>query len=367
MSHQATKYGSTGGYETSTSKSSTLYGEGLLEDEETLVTSNSDSDDPPFEPRKKSAAKKGSVWSKVFIALVVISFFYFLNQKYEFLKPHNDINKNEKSDSSTVAPDTATKPVPAPIVPEPVVPEPVVPEPVVPEPVVPAPAVLPPVVPEPVVPSTPKEEIIAVPREVPFPKIHRSEYGAPAEGTVNFHLFDDSFLTEEKKLKVPMPTGAFWSNLVVRPTSDRGLSYPSMVYPYGFNWSLTMMQISYPPLRRLYDPLSIRDILNSDMAYTSVEQIVSRKIMSFDPLSVTIRFNSYNSMQYWESYLVQGSPYITTKYSATTPILTPLSIFHKFICARDASGNLNMNAPQIEGADRFGTCEVVYLPKVRFI
>ena len=114
MSHQATKYGSTGGYETSTSKSSTLYGEGLLEDEETLVTSNSDSDDPPFEPRKKSAAKKGSVWSKVFIALVVISFFYFLNQKYEFLKPHNDINKNEKSDSSTVAPDTATKPVPAP-------------------------------------------------------------------------------------------------------------------------------------------------------------------------------------------------------------------------------------------------------------
>jgi len=177
-------------------------------------------------------------------------------------------------------------------------------------------------------------------------------------------LFDDAFLTQDKKLKVPMPTGAFWTNLVVRPTSDRGISYPSMVYPYGFNWSPTMLQISYPPLRRLHDPLSIRDIFNPDMAFNSVEQITSRKVIAFDPLSVSVRFTSYDINQYWESYLVQGSPYITLKYSDTTPILTPISIYKKFFCARDAEGKINMNAPQIEGVDRFGICEVVHLPKM---
>jgi endoglucanase Acf2 len=159
-------------------------------------------------------------------------------------------------------------------------------------------------------------------------------------------------------LKVPFPTGAFWTNLVIKPTADRNLSYPIMSYPYAFKWNPSMMQISYPPLRRLTDTISIRDIFNPDMTIGTEENIVKRNVVRFDPLSVTLRFyeNQMDSeieqhseeadpaSTYWESYLVQGTPYITMKINEMTPVLTPLSIFMNLSCPRDANGDYKDNA-----------------------
>jgi len=159
-------------------------------------------------------------------------------------------------------------------------------------------------------------------------------------------------------LKVPFPTGAFWTNLVLKPTSDEGLSYPIFAYPYGFKWSPTTLVTSYPPLRRKVDATSIRDVFNPDLTFGSEEAIANRHVLSFDPLSVSVRFlisDHRNRSNYWESYIVRGSPYVTIFYRAATPVITPLSIFKSVMCPRDESGKYN-SAPahtkeQIEKGD----------------
>lgn len=214
-------------------------------------------------------------------------------------------------------------------------------------------------------------------RYVPFKTIDRKDMSMPASEIVFPALFHSSLqvLKNSTKrsasspmdndensdhlssamplLKVPFPTGAFWTNLVIAPTSDRGFSYPIMCYPYAYKWNPSILQISYPPLRRLTDKISIRDIFNPDMAFSTEETIVKRNVVRFDPLSVTLRFYStqVNSHEertgsdpdprssYWESYLVQGSPYVTAKFNDMTPIFTPLSVFQNFVCPRDANGN----------------------------
>jgi endoglucanase Acf2 len=181
--------------------------------------------------------------------------------------------------------------------------------------------------------------------QVPFPSIDRDTYGAnpvPASSIVDPSLFAPSLLGSSSLLKVPFPTAAFFTNLVIQPTGDRQLSFPIMVYPYGYKWNPFMLQVSYPPLRRLMDEVSIRDIFNPDLTLRTVEDVSSRQIQSFDPLSVTVRFqctatDDNNNQKkeeesFWETYMVQGSPYITAQYEHVTPILQPISIFQGISC-----------------------------------
>jgi len=77
-----------------------------------------------------------------------------------------------------------------------------------------------------------------------------------------------------------------------------------------------------------------------------------RHVVSFDPLSVSVRFlNSEHEERssYWESYIVRGSPYITIKYRAATPMISPLSNFKSVMCPRDDSGNYK-DAPTMNKA-----------------
>mmetsp|Transcript_4781 Transcript_4781/g.9127 ORF Transcript_4781/g.9127 Transcript_4781/m.9127 type:complete len:1047 (+) Transcript_4781:1869-5009(+) len=214
---------------------------------------------------------------------------------------------------------------------------------------------------------------------VPFKSVDRKELSVDASQIVFPDLFHSSLRLPKNSskvdingtssplplLKVPFPTGAFWTNLVIAPTSDREFSYPVMSYPYAYKWNPSMMQVSYPPLRRLTDKISIRDIFNPDMTFGTEEDIIKRNIVRFDPLSVTLRFYSHQvnphieengsdpdpKSSYWESYLVQGSPYITAKFNDVTPIFTPLSIFNDFGCAWDDVDNKNTSH-----AEMFGVC-----------
>ena len=180
-------------------------------------------------------------------------------------------------------------------------------------------------------------------KEVPFATIERGADGSntiPAYDIVNAGLFHPSLVLPKSKkttqplFTFPFPTGAFWTNLVL-PTAADGFTYPIMCYPYAYQWKPDTLQISYPPLRRRIDPISIRDIVNPDMIYNVVEPITSRYITKFDPLSVTMRFDVKEKESYWETYLVQGSPYATFKYVDVTPVFTPLSVFKAFACPFD--------------------------------
>ena len=88
--------------------------------------------------------------------------------------------------------------------------------------------------------------------------------------------------------------------------------------------------------------------------------------MSFDPLSVTLRFNTAGDnkddgsgrQSYWETYLVHGSPYVTVAYNKVTPVLTALSIFTSFGCLdektrscleRPESGDSHQNVVSLTG------------------
>ena len=240
---------------------------------------------------------------------------------------------------------------------------------------------------------------------VPFQAVDRKDTSIPASEIVFPELFHSSLRLPDNftrndpyekipsteyplpLLKVPFPSGAFWTNLVIKPTADRGLSFPIMSYPYTFKWNPSIMQVSYPPLRRLTDDISIRDIFNPDMTFGTQETITKRNIVSFDPLSVTVRFygNIVNAhveqhstepdpeSSYWESYLVQGSPYITTKYNALTPVLEPLSIFQNFACPRDKKGDYKDDAADDSSATHdnstdtkaYGVCLKVQVSECR--
>lgn len=268
--------------------------------------------------------------------------------------------------------------------------------------------------------SRQRPNAILTAKSVPFPLVDRSDYSEEASNIVFPHLFhpllryhpptaiksdnqtgtetetetgtetgsnsDDDDLprsqgsTKGPLLNVPFPTGAFWTNLVIEPTADRGLSYPIMTYPYGYKWSPTMMQISYPPLRRLKDAISIRDIFNPDITFSIAETVTRRNIIDFDSLTVSLRFYSesadtvadgppfaagydYNDddVPHWESYLVQGSPYVTVTYMSVTPILTPLSTFQNFICPRDENGNYRdaVNESTEQTGQDYGVCSII--------
>jgi hypothetical protein len=184
---------------------------------------------------------------------------------------------------------------------------------------------------------------------IPFPVVDREKYNDPASSIIDPDLFDPTLLfkgtaassrtnrTVDPLLKVPFPTGAFWTNLVVEPSTDRGFSFPIVVYPYAYKWSETLLQASYPPLRRRVDKISIRDTFNPDVTFGTLETVAKRHIMAFDSLSVTTRF-FVETGGYWESYMVMGSPYITIKYQDSTPDIHALSTFSDVTCPFDADG-----------------------------
>jgi hypothetical protein len=223
---------------------------------------------------------------------------------------------------------------------------------------------------------------------VPYPTVNRADYSVPATDIVFPELFHPSLKHvphgkvkgPEPYFKAPFPTGAFWTNLVVRPTADRGYSNSIMAYPYGYKWNPSKLAVSYPSLRRIHQYNAIRDIFNPDLTLGTSEDIVRRNVVSWDPLSVTLRFYAKDDGEskshieqedngqpdsetpYWESYLVQGQPYITSRYNKVTPEIVPIANFENFVCPRDSDGNYKDDASDISfRADdaHYGVCTPV--------
>jgi endoglucanase Acf2 len=161
-------------------------------------------------------------------------------------------------------------------------------------------------------------------------------------------------------LRVPFPTGAFWTNLVVIPVNEGGktsssssqidrdrFTYPIVAYPYSYQWSsLGKLQVSYSASRRVIRATTIQDQFAPDVTIGSVEGIGARHVVKFDSLSVTLRFYSVESIQHsWETYIVQGSPYITVVYSGLIPELRALSDFNDIMCPPTPQGGEISSSP----------------------
>eukprot|EP00977_Amphora_coffeiformis_P004556 scaffold982_cov169-Amphora_coffeaeformis.AAC.9 len=187
--------------------------------------------------------------------------------------------------------------------------------------------------------------------QVPFPEVDRADYNDPVSGFVKKELFHPSLVSTSSHhdFPFPFPTGAFWTNLVLHPTADRSLSYPVAVYPYAYKWSPSLLQVSYPAAHRKEEPKMIHDYFFPDLTLSArsndeTEDEMTRHIMAFDPLSVTLRFhNTGASSSYWETYLVQGSPYVTVRYQQTVPKIHALSIFRDITCPQQQDGSINTN------------------------
>jgi Glycosyl hydrolase family 81 N-terminal domain len=168
-----------------------------------------------------------------------------------------------------------------------------------------------------------------------FPVVDRSKSNDPVQGFLDTSLFHPDLLYNSgsdpfRIFTFPFPTGAFWTNLVLPPTADQGFSYPIAVYPYAYKWSDSVLVASYPALHRNEQPKAIHDYFLPDLTFGVKEEVQRRYVTNFDPLSVALQFLSGKGS--WNSYLVQGSPYVTIEYDTVTPTIRALSTFKNVFC-----------------------------------
>jgi hypothetical protein len=172
-----------------------------------------------------------------------------------------------------------------------------------------------------------------------FPIVDRSKYD-PVPAFLNKELLHPDFLYQGKdpfkEFTFAFPTGAFWTNLVLPPTAEQGFSYPIAVYPYAYKWSDYLMSVSYPAVHRKEEAKAIHDYYFPDLTFGSTEEVKQRHIDYFDPLSVSLIFQTSNKGA-WHTYLVQGSPYVTLEYDNVTPSIKALSTFKDVLCPGEES------------------------------
>lgn len=181
---------------------------------------------------------------------------------------------------------------------------------------------------------------------MPFPTVDRVDFGDPVASFLQKHLFHSRFHYKgrdpSRVFTFPFPSGAFWVNLVLPVTANHGLSYPTAVYPYAYAWSDDLLQVSYPAGHRQEDAKAVHDYAIPDLAFGCREGTMSRHVEHFDPLSVTLKYGTMSG-GFWESYLVQGSPYVTIRYKNSMPAIRAFPGLADVFCPRDEDGDINFD------------------------
>ena len=219
---------------------------------------------------------------------------------------------------------------------------------------------------------------------MPFPQVDRAEFDDPIDGFLDMDLFHPSLIaggdgdsaataagvggdgtsSQSMSFLNPFPTGAFWTNLVVRAPQGDSMSYPIAVYPFAYRWSSSSLRVSYPAGNRVIDieGHKISDPFTPELTLTTKEEIIRRHVVEYDPLSVTLRFVSSSNSK-WATTLVQGSPYVTVSYMKSTPVLKPISIFSDILCPGDEDNDdisdiINEKNGGRRRLDGFGVCSI---------
>lgn len=113
----------------------------------------------------------------------------------------------------------------------------------------------------------------------------------------------------------PFPTGAFWTNLVIR-NGD----FPVAVLPYAVKCLDSGIQISYGAWRRAVTQLYIQDVFGNDIQISSYQPYLGRGVESYDNLSVTMAYRTSSGK--YKVHLVKGSPYITVVFDNVSPVIS---------------------------------------------
>lgn len=114
----------------------------------------------------------------------------------------------------------------------------------------------------------------------------------------------------------PYPTGAFWTNLVVKNGDG-----PVGVLPYGIKCLESGIQVSYGATRRSVSQLTIYDQFLSDLQLSATQTYISRSVDSYDTGSVTMSYRTTLNGKY-RIHLVKGSPFVTVVYEGATPVIS---------------------------------------------
>jgi len=170
---------------------------------------------------------------------------------------------------------------------------------------------------------------------ISFSKINRVDYGDGVDQFIVKNLFHPELLYQganpTRTFIFPFPTGAFWTNLVLPPTQNQGLSFPVVAYPYAFKWSDTLVQVSYSYSHRKEETKAIHDYFYPDLSFACEETLSGRHVTAFDPLSVALQYET-TKKGLWSLFLVQGSPYVNMEYGSVTPVISALSTFEDIGC-----------------------------------
>ena len=217
---------------------------------------------------------------------------------------------------------------------------------------------------------------------MPFPQIDRADFDDPVEGFIDMDLFQSRLILDDtsvdaaendsandashssKSFSLPFPTGAFWTNLVVKPPMGDIMSYPVAVYPFAYRWSPSSLQVSYPFGNRMVEEKRIQDPFIPELTLTTKEDTIRRRVVDYDPLSVTLRYVSDSLPNAnWETALVQGNPYVTVTYTKQTPIFKSRSIFSDVQCPGDGDYDDDFVDADDENGDEggremFGVCKI---------
>eukprot|EP01039_Chlorochromonas_danica_P006287 gene6287-6932_t len=120
----------------------------------------------------------------------------------------------------------------------------------------------------------------------------------------------------------PFPTGAFWTNLVVKNGDG-----PIGLYPYGVKTLDVGVQLSYGASRRMVSRTLINDMVMNDLQISSTQTYLSRAVESYDNVSVTMTYKVSNNGKY-KAVLVKACPFVTVVYENATPLISsPLMKF----------------------------------------
>lgn len=114
----------------------------------------------------------------------------------------------------------------------------------------------------------------------------------------------------------PYPTGAFWTNFVVKE-GDGVVG----VMPYGMKIVDKGIQISYGATRRVVTQSFVSDPFFIDLQLSATQSYVSHNAESYDNSSVTMAFKTAGGGKY-KTHVVKGSPFVTVVYENTTPVIS---------------------------------------------
>jgi endoglucanase Acf2 len=114
----------------------------------------------------------------------------------------------------------------------------------------------------------------------------------------------------------PYPTGAFWTNLVVK-NGDGAIG----LYPYGVKTLDVGVQVSYGATRRSVTRMAITDSFLCDIQISTTQSYTSRSVEGYDNISVTMGYRTSLNGRF-RTHLVKSSPFVTTVFDNATPVIS---------------------------------------------